>query len=85
MGSVPRPASEGGRRLVRPLVHEERIFLATVGEAGDDAARRPSRSTDEPCCLFWRFLAGKASRAESRAVVRSLLRLRSSSLAREAR
>ena len=88
MRQVSRPASEGGRQLLRPLAFEERIYLAAVGEAGDNApgrnrwSSRPEEKSDD---LLHRFLTGKASRAESCAVVRILLHLRARSLARKAR
>lgn len=53
MWQVSRPASEGGRQLVRPLVFEERLFLASVGEAGDNApgrnrwSPRPEEKSDD--------------------------------------
>lgn len=79
MGPVPRPASEGGTPLIRPLTFEERMYLSSVGEAADNASGY--RQDDD---LLHRFLSGKASRAESCAVVRILLRLGSQSLAQKA-
>lgn len=66
-----------GTPLIRPLTFEERMYLSSVGEAGDNASGYRQEND-----LLHRFLSGKASRAESRAVVRILLRLRSHSLAR---